>query len=294
MESHDEERLVYETNEHGQSSNGYDVSELSTGLNRSKLGAAFFFTIPGPKMLWQFQELGYDIDINLNGRTGEKPLVWGPNSLNYYGDAERMKVYDTYAAIIGLTEEYENVFTLENGDYKLDGSMKWIRYDSEGMDVMILGNFGLQANEFSPGFSETGFWYSYLSGDSISIDDTQQAIRLQPGEFHILTNQKLEKPGEDLVPFESIVTSLLELPGGEEIRLYPNPGADFVYLQGMQNLSEQEIELLTLFGQSVAFRTSRVDEDTLRIELASLRPGQYILRIKDAAQWRNMKLLVRP
>ncbi|MFP4090454.1 MAG: alpha-amylase family glycosyl hydrolase [Cyclobacteriaceae bacterium] len=294
MESHDEERLVYETNEHGQSSNGYDISELTTGLNRSKLGAAFFFTIPGPKMLWQFQELGYDIDINLNGRTGEKPLVWGPNSLNYYGDAERMKVYDTYAAIIELTEEYEEVFTLENSEYKLDGSMKWIRYDGDEMDVVIVGNFGLTANEFSPGFTTTGTWYGYLTGDSLSVTDTQQTVSLQPGEFHILTTNKLEKPGEDLVPFQNEITSLLELPGGRELRLYPNPGADFAYLDGIKSGEQQELEVLNLFGQTVAVHTSRVDEDTLRIDLQTLRPGQYILRLKDTEQWRNMKLLVRP
>ena len=45
-------------------------------LDRMELAGAFYFTIPGPKMIWQFGELGYDISINQNDRTGNKPIKW--------------------------------------------------------------------------------------------------------------------------------------------------------------------------------------------------------------------------
>ena len=49
-----------------------------------EMSAAFFFTIPGPKMIWQFGELGYDYSINhcANGtinnncRLDAKPIRW--------------------------------------------------------------------------------------------------------------------------------------------------------------------------------------------------------------------------
>jgi hypothetical protein len=44
----------------GEAVGGYNIKELNIALKRIKLTATFFMTIPGPKMLWQFQELGYD------------------------------------------------------------------------------------------------------------------------------------------------------------------------------------------------------------------------------------------
>ena len=57
------------------------LKTLSTAIDRIKLASAFFFTIPGPKMIWQFGELRYDYSINFNGRTGNKPIRW-----DYYSD----------------------------------------------------------------------------------------------------------------------------------------------------------------------------------------------------------------
>ncbi|MEI9909455.1 MAG: hypothetical protein WDO71_07195 [Bacteroidota bacterium] len=64
MESHDEERLMYKNLNFGNSSGSYNTRDLNTALKRMELNAAFFLTIPGPKMIWQFGELGYDFSIN--------------------------------------------------------------------------------------------------------------------------------------------------------------------------------------------------------------------------------------
>ncbi|MEQ9230918.1 MAG: alpha-amylase family glycosyl hydrolase, partial [Cyclobacteriaceae bacterium] len=60
MESHDEQRQVYDAKNFGGSSGEYNVRTVSTALERVKLASAFLYSIPGPKMLWQFGELGYD------------------------------------------------------------------------------------------------------------------------------------------------------------------------------------------------------------------------------------------
>jgi 1,4-alpha-glucan branching enzyme len=88
-ESHDEERLMYKNLNYGNTGSGYDVKILSTALDRQKAYAAILFPIPGPKMLWQFGELGYEYGINRceNGtysndcRTSPKPNAF---TLNYF------------------------------------------------------------------------------------------------------------------------------------------------------------------------------------------------------------------
>jgi hypothetical protein len=57
MESHDEERLMFKNLTYGNSSGTYNIKDLQTALDRVKLAAAFFLTLPGPKMIWQFGEL---------------------------------------------------------------------------------------------------------------------------------------------------------------------------------------------------------------------------------------------
>ena len=64
MESHDEERLMYKNVQFGNSSGTYNVKDVNTALKRIEMCGAFLFTIPGPKMFWQFGELGYDYAIN--------------------------------------------------------------------------------------------------------------------------------------------------------------------------------------------------------------------------------------
>ncbi|MCK7537392.1 MAG: hypothetical protein MZV63_43765 [Marinilabiliales bacterium] len=66
MESHDEERIMYLNLTEGEAVGGYNIRNLDIALKRIKLTATFFLMIPGPKMLWQFQELGYDYSKNYN------------------------------------------------------------------------------------------------------------------------------------------------------------------------------------------------------------------------------------
>src|SRR5437762_12483696 len=65
QESHDEERLMYKNEKYGASSGSYNVQDVATGLSRNAMAAAFWAMQPGPKMLWEFGELGYDSSINL-------------------------------------------------------------------------------------------------------------------------------------------------------------------------------------------------------------------------------------
>jgi glycosidase len=186
MESHDEPRLVYEALTAGLSNATYNVRNLPTALSRAEMSAAFFFPIPGPKLLWQFGELGYEVDINLNGRTGAKPIRW-----NYTQDPNRARLRDTYANLIALRKlpGYSNAtFT-----YQLGGQSKSMQLTSPTLNVAIVGNFGIFGDEVNPRFSSTGKWYNYLTGDSITVASTTDLLTLGPGQFAVYTKTRIPR-----------------------------------------------------------------------------------------------------
>ena len=132
MESHDEERMMYKLKNFGNASGSYNTKDPATALKRVELSAAFFFTIPGPKMMWQFGELGYDYSINhcTNGtvnndcRLANKPIRW-----DYMADPARKHVYDLFSNLIKLRFHpwYKDAFMSNRVDYNLAGAFKWIR-----------------------------------------------------------------------------------------------------------------------------------------------------------------------
>src|SRR5690606_7274137 len=93
---HDEERMMYRNMQNGRNVSGHNVRSKTISLKRIQAAATMFYTVPGPKMLWQFGELGYDYSINhcqdgsINGdcRTYNKPVKW-----EYRDDADRYALY---------------------------------------------------------------------------------------------------------------------------------------------------------------------------------------------------------
>jgi len=98
--SHDERRIAEHHITEGRSSGSYNIKDSLIMFERVKQAAAFNYLQPGPKMIWQFDELGYDIDINFNGRVGRKPYVWGAGSLKYYNSTLRQHIYKAYQGIL--------------------------------------------------------------------------------------------------------------------------------------------------------------------------------------------------
>jgi len=197
MESHDEPWLMYKNLQFGRSSGSYNVKDLSTALNRIKLVAAFFLTLPGPKMIWQFGELGYDQNLPENGRTDPKLILW-----NYFTQPERRNLYKTYAALLKLRNENE---VFRSADSQVAMRVGQGQYDRRinishpSMNATIAGNFGVTTRDVNPNFQNTGMWYDYFSGDSISVTNTQAVMSLAPGEFHIYTTKKLEAPEPGII-----------------------------------------------------------------------------------------------
>jgi len=191
FESHDEERLQYKNEQYGNSSGTYNIKDLATGLKRGEMAAAFMFSSPGPKMLWQFGERGYDISINdpaTGGRLGDKLPLW-----EYMSDPNRHHLYQVYSDMIRY-KTHNTVFNSNTFTYNLSGSYKFIQLlGSDGTDVEIAGNFGVTpASNIIITFPSTGTWYDNLNGTTINVTNTAYQTTLQPGEYHVYSNNQLK------------------------------------------------------------------------------------------------------
>jgi len=188
FESHDEERLQFKNEQYGNSLGSYNIKSLATGLKREELAAAFLLSAPGPKMLWQFGELGYDISIDQNGRTGDKPILW-----NYTSDVNRKHLYNTYSQLIKMKIK-NTVFTTTNFKYSLNAAIKTIQLNgSDGTNVEVVGNFDVVPQTGGITFPSTGTWYDNISGTSINVAATPYPITLAPGEYHVYSNTLLKQ-----------------------------------------------------------------------------------------------------
>jgi glycosidase len=185
FESHDEERTMFDNETYGNISGTYSTKDIPTGLKREELAAAFLFASPGPKMLWQFEELGYDISINQNGRTGDKPILW-----NYTADVNRKHLYGVYAKMIKMKIK-NPVFASTSFKYNLSGAVKTIQLTDNTNNVEIVGNFDVVSQPATITFPSTGTWYDNFSGTSINVTSVNYAMTLAPGEYHVYSSTPL-------------------------------------------------------------------------------------------------------
>jgi len=189
MESHDEERLMYKNLTYGNTTNpDYNVKNLNIALSREELAGAFLFTIPGPKMLWQFGELGYDYSIEYGCRVCNKPIRW-----DYYSNANRLRIYQVWSELIKLKTTYP-AFSTTNYNMSVAGFGKRINLNDPDMNVTVLGNFDVNLANISPNFQHAGWWYEYFSGDSLNVSDVLASFTMAPGEYRLYTDVRLSTP----------------------------------------------------------------------------------------------------
>jgi len=187
-ESHDEERNFYKAKLYG---NGTIATDSIVRIKRVPLNIAFNTLAPGPKMIWQFGEMGYDYSINSNGgRTNEKPSAWGLLDL-----AHRKAAADAAAKIISLRRLYPTAFT--QGTFSLQtGTGDWsqgrrISLTHNDLNMVVLGNFQNTSTVGNPGFSKTGTWYNLLTGEAFYVPSTSMTVTMQAGELLIFTDRQI-------------------------------------------------------------------------------------------------------
>ena len=267
MESHDEERLSYRVKTYGNSSGSYDTQDYVTTYARHELAAVFFLSQPGPKMFWQFGELGYDVSIDFICRICAKPILW-----NYFQENPRKRLYDLYSAMNGLREQYPNTFNTSNINYSLAGQFKRINMYDAAMDAVVIGNFGVTEVSGVPNFPYTGTWYDYFSGESIVEENLSNAFLLQPGEYRVYTSQPLEQPDLQSVGLEE---NLLDI----ELSVLPNPASDYISLN-FELVNEGMLQVMILDNEGRIIRREveksvQVGVQNMNLDITALSAGTY-------------------
>lgn len=284
MESHDEERLMYKNEQFGNASGGYNVKNISTALKRMELAGNFFFTIPGPKMIWQFGELGYDYSIDYNDRVGEKPIRW-----DYYQDPDRKHLYGVWAALIKL-KETEPVFQTDDYSLSVSGAMKTLHLTDTSMDVAIVGNFDVKAGNVNLSFQKNGTWYEYFSGDSLVVNDTKASLNLQAGEYRLYTSKKLSR--SDFILRVNEKPALENVPG---IQVFPNPvHGSFDVKLSIDKVENGQMTLFDLTGRKVKILFSgkfKSGLNTFHFNTDNLNRGLYLL-VADTPEQRKVTRLI--
>ncbi len=287
MESHDEERLMYKNLAFGNNSGNYYVKDLNTALKRMEAAGAVFFTIPGPKMIWQFGELGYDISI-FTCEDGSNPgndsckLSPKPDGWEYLNNEQRVALYNSWKRMIQLKKQFTvfetTTFNLEGNASNLTKKVH-LSTGSAGADepnyVTVIANLNVTPQNIVPDFQETGTWYELMTNAEYEVTNTTAAITLQPGEYRIYGNKTAS-------------LSLTEPDQVNDLILYPNPAYSTFSLS-------QEVERVDIYNiqgallKNISFKPGEPQV----IDVSNLQTGLYFVKIQRNGIQMTSKLLIK-
>jgi len=277
MESHDEERLMYKNEEFGNESGSYSVKDKSTALDRVEMATAFFYAFPGPKMLWQFGEMGYDFSINRceNGsisndcRLSPKPIRW-----DYKADIDRKRLIDITSAMIKLKLDTE-LMNAEFYSHNVTSGVKFIKLNTATIDAMIVGNFDVIERSIDLEFNHTGTWYDYLGDGNIELSNTSQTINLAPGEFYVYLDKIVDS---------GIISGIEDIENKiNNYRLYPNPTNQFVNIDvELNNASEGNIQIFDQMSRLVYTQNEELigTDNHINLDISNFNNGLYFIVIQ--------------
>jgi glycosidase len=295
MESHDEERIMVDLKNSGAVNGTYNVKNTATAVKRIAMLNNILYTIPGPKMLWQFGELGYDFSINLcengsistNCRTSPKPIRW-----DYYNDPARRFLYGRTAGLLQLRKNYD---VFETTDFQLNvstGKMRSVRLNSPTMNVVAVSNISTAQETVSIVFQHTGTWYDYYTGTPFEVSGANANLTLEPGDYRLFIDQLIPFPG-DIVFLDS-----KEAAGKvQNMLVYPNPATDYASVDfSLNDQASVQLEVVDLAGK----RIFNVTTDTLpagdyhyELRTENWAAGVYFVTLRDPAGARITKKLIK-
>lgn len=282
-ESHDEERLMYKNEQFGNASGSYNVKTVATALKRQQALGAVLLAVPGPKQIWQFGELGYDISINqcYDGTVktdGSCKLDPKPSALalGFQSDFSRKALYQAWAKIlqIRLSNEVFNTrtFTVESGNLM---PRIYIWNDnlpaSSLKNVVILANFDVVAQNIVPDFPYAGQWYNLMNNSSFQVTNTSTPITLQPGEFRIFGNAQANLATDEVSTDSNAVF----------VQVIQNPIQSGRIQLRYRNAKGGVLNMFDLAGHLVKSVKTTQDSGDQEISAGSLSSGMYLIQLKS-------------
>jgi hypothetical protein len=281
-ESHDEERNVYRGLNFGNKSGDYNTKNLTTTLRRAELMGVFLLGIPGPKMIWQFGEIGYDYSINdcgngtvnNNCRLSNKPVRW-----DYLEDPRRLRLYNVYRSMIDL-KKTQSVF--QSSDVVVyDGNTKQVVMKDGDQKMLVIGNFDVTDQELYVDWPEANTYYEYFTGEVLNVKTTDLTLVLRPGEYRIYTTKKLSVPIGGYKPYTATRDILTQV---VDFEVFPNPSLQGESSQIVYNLTEAatvSLDITDLSGRVVTSLTAgRQEVGSYQFDVSDNLPtGAYIVKL---------------
>lgn len=268
MESHDEERLMVKNLAYGNSNGGYNVKDLDTALDRQEAATVIFYGIPGPKMIWQFGELGYDKSINCDGditngscRLDRKPVAW---TLGYDTDTNRQDLRNVTAKMIALKKQFPSTFNTDDYSLNVNGLVKRINLNDNigNSDVVIVANFDVTTQSVNPNFPTTGTWYEQFSETSINITNPTASLSLQPGEYRLYSQTQNLR--------------VADIEKSNFIRIHPNPVEGFFSV----NKNVNNVNIYSITGKLVKTFKGNFSKNYV-FNITNLPPSMYLVKINS-------------
>jgi hypothetical protein len=226
------------------------------------LNIAFNVLNPGPKMIWQFGEMGFDYSIDSNGgRTNPKPSAWGFLEL-----AHRKSAADLVAKVVSLRKLYPNAFTQGNFTtqtaYANWAQGRRISLTHNDLNMVALGNFQSTASiTASPSFPKTGTWYNLLTGEALNVTNTAMTINMQPGQLLIYADRQVD-----------FVNSVNNAGATEPVLVYPSVTKDIIRISADNTI--RDIKLYNI--QGVLLKTQINDNE---LDLTGYESGLYLIEV---------------
>jgi hypothetical protein len=275
QESHDEERVMWETLNFGATS-PINLKALENAVNRNQLLTAFYFGIPGPKMIWQFGEFGYDVELN-NDRLAIKPTRW-----NYLDNPERQRLFQLYQEMIKLKKENPVFSKPAKTTLSLGGTVKSIILESTDLNVVMHGNFGLSNVGNVPlSFPKTGKWYNYFTGEEFNIASATVNFNFRSSEFYLFTDKKLTTPKAGILQVDFVTDIPKEIKPTGAFRLYPVPTSGWLTIELPVEMAGSNYRILDLTGRTLLEGVIGANNQKLELDVRNIKVGIYIFEAYD-------------
>jgi 1,4-alpha-glucan branching enzyme len=289
-ESHDEERLMYKNLTSGNSTNAaHNVKTLNVALSRMSAIGAVSLLVPGPKMIWHFGDLGWDMSIftcnngtvntSSDATAGDCKLDTKPQpqwTNDWLGNANRSQIYQDWAKMIQMKKDnpvFKGSVDINSGTtltpklYIYDNALSGLK------NVVVLSNFNVTSQSVVANFPYPGTWYNLMDETSFNVTNTAMTITIAAGQFKVFGNQLAVLNNDQ---FETML----------DVAIMPNPTSDYFTI----NTDTSKVQVFSITGQLVKSFTAQADG--YEFPIGDLNNGLYLVKATDESNHvKTMKLI---
>jgi hypothetical protein len=170
-------------------------------------------------------------------------------------------------------------------DFEITGvtEMKRIALNHESMNVIIIGNFGLEEASINPLFQHTGTWYEYFTGDRLDVANVDDFISLAAGEYRIYTDVRL---GIDDLDKDN---------SGIGLKIFPNPSDSFTIELKANNPGPATIHIYDITGtkvQDIPIASLTHGVNTIQWKPAGYPSGIYFMEVTVTGKRCTAKVII--